>query len=319
MPNKRTKALAANLVCVLFWGFSFISIKETVSVFPPMTLGAVRFAIALVFLWFIKLRLCPGEKLRLRDFPFLAGSGLMGVTFYFFCENNGVALVSASEASIIVAAIPVLTMTAEWAAGQFKKRPRGSAARYGRALKARHWLGALISIAGVALVAGVSLSISGNNGGYLFMAGAALCWVAYGFLTKPLFRTPAETGPEAAGSPQSGEAPGHSHFFIVFWQNLFGFLGFLPFAALEYPRWGTPNLPILLHVLFLAICCSALGYLFYAHSLEVLGMSVSSVFINLIPVITVIAGFFILGERLTLMQGLGAVLVIAGVYLTALP
>jgi drug/metabolite transporter (DMT)-like permease len=220
-----------------------------------------------------------------------------------------VALVSASEASIIVAAIPVLTMAAEWIAGRIQKPPAArsgadgvgrTAPHHGRTLKARHWLGALISIAGVVLVAGVSLSISGNNGGYFFMAGAALCWVGYGFLTKPLFQ-------------------GHSHFFIVFWQNLFGFAGFLPFLIREYPRWGTPNPPVLFHILFLAICCSALGYLFYAHSLEVLGISVSSVFINLIPVVTVIAGFFILGERLTLVQCMGAVLVMAGVYLTALP
>jgi drug/metabolite transporter (DMT)-like permease len=296
---------------VFFWGFSFISIKETVSVFPPMTLGALRFAVALVPLWFMMIRLCPGEKFTLGDFPFLAGSGLTGVTFYFFCENNGVALVSASEASIIVAAIPVLTMITEWIAGRVKRRPPGDPARPGSGLRARHWLGALISIGGAALTAGVSLSVSGNNGGYLFMGGAALCWVAYGFLTRPLFGAP--------GTSSGGSNRGHSRFFIVFWQNLFGFIGFLPFALLEYPRWGKPDLPAALHVLFLGLCCSALGYLFYAYSLELLGVSVSSVFINLIPVVTVIAGFFILGERLTVSQGLGALLVIGGVYLAVLP
>jgi drug/metabolite transporter (DMT)-like permease len=284
-----------------------------------MTLGAIRFAIAILLL-FIMYRLSPefpaepvrrGSPPEIRraacsekvfkpgDLPFLAASGLAGVTFYFFCENNGVALVTASEASIIVAAIPVLTMTVEWLASKirFSGTAGHSPVRPGR----RQWLGVFISIAGVILVAAVSFALSGSIAGYLYMGGAALCWVAYGFLTKPLFDR---------GRPQ---------IYIVFWQNVFGFLGFLPFAVLERQRWGTPTLPVIFHVLFLAIFCSALGYWLYAHALKNLGVSVSSVFINLIPVVTVIAGFFFLSERLTGLQWVGAALVLTGVYLTVLP
>jgi drug/metabolite transporter (DMT)-like permease len=291
MDSRRKAAVLANIVCVLFWGFSFISIKVAVAVFPPMTLGAIRFAIAIIIL-FIMYRLNVREKLQAADLPYLAGSGLAGVTFYFFCENNGVALVTASEASIIVAAIPVLTMTCEWLAAKLRQT---GAPRLGR----RRWLGVFISVAGVAMVAKVSFSVSGSIAGYVYMGGAALCWVAYGFLTRPLFDRK------------------RSRIYIVFWQNFFGFLGFLPFAVLEYGSWATPTMPVLFHVLFLAICCSALGYWLYARALETLGVSVSSVFINLIPVVTVIAGFFILGDRLTLFQWAGAALVLCGVYLTA--
>jgi drug/metabolite transporter (DMT)-like permease len=48
-------------------------------------------------------------------------------------------------------------------------------------------------------------------------------------------------------------------------------------------------------------------------------MSVTAVFITLIPVVTVIAGFFVLGDRLAVLQLAGAALVIGGVYLTVLP
>jgi drug/metabolite transporter (DMT)-like permease len=191
-----------------------------------------------------------------------------------------------------VAAIPALTMTAEWLAAKYSRR--------GITFKPRRWFGVFISMAGVAAVAGVSFVISGNITGYFYMGGAALCWVVYGFLTRPLFN-------------------GHSRIFVVFWQNLFGFLGFIPFTFFEFSKWGTPNMPVLLHILFLAVCCSALGYWLYAYSLEILGVSVSSSFINLIPVVTIIAGFFILGERLTVLQWFGAALVLAGVYLTASP
>jgi drug/metabolite transporter (DMT)-like permease len=147
------------------------------------------------------------------------------------------------------------------------------------------------------MVAGVSFALSGSLRGYAYMGGAALSWVAYCFLTRPLFAR-------------------CSRIYIVFWQSVFGAAGFLPFAIAEYPQWGRPDLPVLLHLVFLGLCCSALGYWFYARSLEVLGVAVSSVFINFIPVVTVIAGFFMLGERLTALQWLGAALVVSGVYLT---
>lgn len=283
-----------------------------------MSLGMIRFAIALVFLYGIKLKMAPGEKLRLKDVPLLFGAGFFGVTLYFFCENNGVSLVTASEASIAIGSIPVLTMITDWlfckfahntanrraaapmdaAEPQVRVLPASSAKTLARAftVSLRQWLGALVSIAGVWLVAGVSLALSGSALGYIYMAGAALSWVAYSFLTRPLFAR-------------------CSRIYIVFWQSAAGFICFIPFAAFELGKWGSPGLPVLAHLIFLGICCSALGYWFYAQALEVLGVSVCATFINLIPVVTVIAGFFIMGDRLILPQWLGAALVIGGVYL----
>jgi len=263
-----------------------------------MTLGAVRFVIAIVAL-FLMYRFSPEWKIANKtlksDMFLLIGSGLTGVTFYFFFENNGVMRVTASEASIITAAIPVLTMIADWLTAKLSSH--NNAPRLGW----QSWLGAFISIAGVALVAGISFSLSGSISGYVYMGGAALCWVAYSLLTRPLFDRK------------------RSRLYIVFWQNFFGFLGLLPFVMLEYKSWGDPTLPVMLHVLFLALGCSALGYWLYAYAMEALGISTTSIFINLIPVVTVIAGFIVLNERLTLLQGAGAALVLAGVYLTILP
>jgi drug/metabolite transporter (DMT)-like permease len=313
--TERHGALVSIILCVLFWGFSFISIKAAVAVFPPMTLGAIRFTLALILLAVIKRRLVPAEKLSLRDLPCLLGSGFTGVTLYFFCENNGVALVSASEASIIVGSIPVLAMIAEWIRNLVRRRTAPAPDRDGPdpgagrpRIGGRRWLGALLSVAGVILVAGLSitgaegktgLSFSGNIPGCLYMTGAAASWAAYCFLTEPLFAR-------------------RSRIYIVFWQNFFGLLGFLPFAVLEYPRWGKPDLPVLLHTAFLGICCSALAYYLYARSLNILGVGVSSVFINLVPVVTVTTGFFLLGDRLNPVQWAGAALVISGVYLAML-
>jgi drug/metabolite transporter (DMT)-like permease len=306
MTDKK-KGVIAIVICVLFWGFSFISIKVSVVVFPPMTLGMIRFAIAILFLYFIKLKLAPKERLVIKDIPWLCGAAISGVTLYFYFENTGVSKVSASEASIIVAAVPVLTMVAEYIGDKilYKRAVKKTAddpsvvLPQRTILGARRWIGAVVSMIGVWFLVGASLVISGSVTGYLFMLGSAISWVFYSFLTRKLFST-------------------RSRIYIVFWQSFFGFIGFIPFALLEMSQWGTPTFGIWSHIIFLGICCSALAYWLYAMSMEYLGVSIASMFINLIPVVTVIFGFFLLGDRLSIFQWLGAALVMAGVYLAML-
>ncbi|MDR1257429.1 MAG: DMT family transporter, partial [Spirochaetaceae bacterium] len=262
---ERKKALVGIVLCVIFWGISFVSIKIALSVYPPMTVGLFRFAIAVVFLYFIKQKYGKTEKFERRDLPQLAAASILGVSLYFFLENNGVKRVSVSEAAIIVGAIPVVTMAAE-------------AVLLRRHILKRQWAGAVVSIAGAALVSGVSLAFSGSRAGYLFMAAAVICWVSYSFITPALFSR-------------------RSLVYIVFWQSVFGMMGFVPFALAEIPAWGRATAAVWLHIIFLGTACSALGYWFYAKSLETLGVSVSALFINFIPVISVIAGVVVMGDR----------------------
>jgi drug/metabolite transporter (DMT)-like permease len=299
MSNKQ-KALTAIILCVLLWGFSFISTKITVAVFPPMSLGMLRFAIALIFLYFIKLKLAPDEKLRIKDIPMLFVAGFSGVTMYFFCENNGIAFVSASEASIAVSSIPIVIMITEWLVVKIsftrRKHMAHNAGRNEPARRARQWIGCIVSIAGVWLVAGVSFAISGSITGYIYMAGAVISWVVYSFLTRSLFAS-------------------HSGIYIVFWQSVAGFICFIPFSIVEFQSWGEATVEVIVHLAFLGIFCSAIGYWFYVRAMEILGVTVCAFFINLIPVVTVVSGFFMLDERLKPLQWFGAVLVITGVYL----
>ena len=285
--TERKKAFIQIALCVFFWGVSFVSIKTALPVYPPMSLGMLRFAIAAAALYLFKRRAerkaGKVEKLERRDLPFLLAASVCGVTLYFFFENNGVKRVSVSEAAIITGAIPVITLAAE-------------ALFLRRAVLKRQWLGAVTSIVGVALACGVSLAISGSYAGYLFMAAAVICWVLYSFVTPALFSR-------------------RSRLYVVYWQTIFGFAGFIPFAVPEMSVWGRPSLEVWLHIVFLGLACSALGYCFYARSLETLGVSISALFINFIPVISIMAGVFVMGDDLRPLQWLGAGLVISGVYM----
>ncbi len=310
--NARTRlpGVLAGFSTALFWGLSFLAIKVSVAVIPPMSLGFLRFSAACLILLVLKRLLAPVDRLGRRDIIPVAGAGLTGVSLYFFMENNGVLLTTASEASIIVGAVPVLTLLAD----RLILRTR---------LSARQYLGALLSSLGVWLTVAESLKASGDPApppdtgaaaailaalpglppkalGFIFMGGSVLCWIAYTLLTPPLFKR-------------------HERISVVLWQSVAGTAGFVPFALMEAPAWRMPGPAVWLSVAFLAVFCSALAYWLYSLSLERLGITVSAVFINLIPGISAVSAFFILGERLTTLQWAGMGIVLAGVFLASAP
>lgn len=275
------------LATALIWGLTFLSIKVVVAVFPPMSLGFARFVVAVAILPLVALATKESLRVAPRDLPLLAASGLVGVTLYFLCENNGIMLLSASEASLIIGSIPVLTMLAE-------RLFLGS--RLGR----RAYLGAVLSLAGVGLIAARSPGAASSPLGFVFMAGAAISWVGYSFLTRPL-------------------GPRYGRVAITFWQSLFGMLGFVPFVLAELPSWVMPGPVVVLNILYLGVFGSAIGYWFYVTSLDILGAGAASAFINLIPVVSVVAAYLVLGERLAGLQLLGGAVAVLGVWLATAP
>jgi drug/metabolite transporter (DMT)-like permease len=284
---RQGRASIYGLSVALLWGLSFLSIKVAVGEIPPMTMAVARFAVACAILPAVAL--LRGERLRIarKDLPLLALGGFTGATLYFYGENHGVALLTASESSVIVGTIPILTVLAE-------------RVFLGTRLGARTYLGAVLSFVGVALIVLRPGAHSGSVAGYLYMGLAALAWVVYCFLMGDL-----------------GDRYGR--FSVTFWQLFFGLIFSLPFALAEHARWRVPGPGAVLNILYLGILCSALGYWLYISALDLLGPGRASVYVNLIPVVSVVSAFFILHERLTLLQLGGGALALSGVYLATMP
>lgn len=271
---------------VLLWGLSFPSTKAALAEFPPMTLAMLRFVIAVALLYLVKRKLAPDDRITTGDLPGLVGAGLFGVTLYFLAENYGIKLTTASESALIVAIIPAMILVTE------RLLPRGTVH-----LSAAQWLGAILSFVGVALLVHRGFRLSGSSAGYLCMFGADVSWVLYTFLTRTLSRR-------------------HSQITVVFWQSVFGLLGLLPFALAETSALVTPTSTGWLHLVYLGVACSALGYWFYAYALDALGAATTTMFINLIPVVAVLAGA-LAGERLGPLQWLGGALAVGGVFVSS--
>lgn len=281
--NTKQMAFLYGILVAILWGLSFLSIKVVVAVLPPMTLAAARFIVACAVLpgiaWL------AGEDLRIarRDAPVLVLGGILGVTLYFYFENNGILLLSASESSIIIGTIPVVSVIAE-------------RIFLGTRLPGRVYTGSVLSFAGVALIVLRPSGSSSSPLGYLYMVGAVAAWVAYTFATRNVSRR-------------------YGRLSVTFWQSFFGLVGCIPFALLEARAWKAPGTAVVLNVLYLGLLCSAAGYWLYMAAMDHLGIGKASVFVNLITVVAVVAAFFLLGDRMSLVQWIGAAVTLAGVYL----
>jgi drug/metabolite transporter (DMT)-like permease len=281
--SKRHLATLYGVLVAVLWGFSFLSIKVAVAVIPPMTLAAARFILACVVLAGVAVAGRQSLRLARRDVLPLVLGGLFGVTAYFYCENNGILRLSASESSILIGTIPVFSVIAE-------------RLFLGTRLPGRVYLGSLLSLGGIVLIVARQLGTPSSLVGYVYMMGAVVAWVAYTFATR-------------------GVSTRCGRLCIAFWQSLFGLAGCVPFALAEAPAWQMPSVPVIGHVVYLGILCSAAGYWLYVASVEGIGVARASIFINLIPVVAVVAAFFVLGDRLGLLQLGGGGLVLMGVFL----
>ncbi len=286
MSKSKIIGLIMLIVTVVMWGISFISIKISMEVFPPLSLAFYRFVIASLILYPIMKYVAPNEKLLKKDIPLMAGAGIIGITIYFFFENNGILRISASAASVIIAFIPVVAAFGE--IFFLKKIPKISAL-----------IGIILSIFGVYLVIGGDISSGGSISGYLYMLGAVISFSIYLIISKPLFDT-------------------YSDVTVSFYQSLFGCIAFIPFLSFEKVYWGQLNPEISMHFIFLAVFCSGLATYFYMNALNNLGVTISAVFMNLIPVVTFIVSYFWYDEIPRLIQIIGAVIVIISVSIVTL-
>jgi drug/metabolite transporter (DMT)-like permease len=285
--NKTRLGVLLGITLSILWGISFLSIKVAVVEIPPMTMAVYRFAIAVAVLPLVA-RL-GGERLGVArsDLPVLVAGGLTGVTLYFLGENHGVALLTASESSLVVSLIPVAAVLAE-------------RVFLGRRVAAKVYWGAILSTLGVALIFARSAGTSSSRLGYLYMLLACAAWVAYGLVTHRV-------------------ASRYGILCISFWHCLFGLIGCIPFALTEASGWRVPGTVAVLNVLYLGLACSALAFWLYIGSLNCLGPAVASIFINVVPVVSVAASYLFLGERLHSLQLAGGAVVVAGVFLATAP
>ncbi|MDF2569315.1 MAG: DMT(drug/metabolite transporter) superfamily permease [Sporomusa sp.] len=279
--------LIANLmmfVTIILWGISFISIKIAVAEVPPVTMALLRFVIASVMLWVLLKKIEPEAKIDRGDIPRMMVAGCLGITLYFYFENIGVKLTTAVNASLIVTIIPVIAICLDVL---FFRAPIS-----------------LLKVGGIIIaVGGTYLSVTANGEldfdsanfvGNLFVIGAMLSWVFYTLVNKSLQNK-------------------YSGLYMTTYQTIIGTIFLLPISLTEYNEWQIFSLTALWHILFLAIFCSAICYLLYMYALKHLDVAITTLYLNLVPVVGVMGGYFILGESVLPIQLFGGLLTLLAI------
>lgn len=96
----------ALVLASFLWGTADVAGKLALVAVPPATLAVLRFGVAVAILWPLsRWRGGPAVPTRIT-----APLGLLGVAFTFLLQNLGLARTSATNASVLQGAVPVVTL-----------------------------------------------------------------------------------------------------------------------------------------------------------------------------------------------------------------
>ena len=288
VEKRKVWAHIAGILTAVIWGTTFISTKVLLEDFEPIAVLIYRFIIAYVALSIIKPKPLAFESLKKEFWYFLAG--LLGVTIYFLFENIGLTYTLASNASVIVSTAPLFTALLVF---MFLKNEKP---------KKYFFIGFLFAMSGIALISFQGTStLELHVIGDLLALGAAIVWAFYSVILKK----------HVDMSKQMIEITKR----IIF----YGILTMLPFGAVYGAKLDLNKLfsgVNLGNFLYLGIGASAICYVTWNYSLEVLGALKASLYIYLVPVIAIITSVVVLGEPFTLTVAAGVVLTLAGLLIS---
>lgn len=287
MEHKNTLGHLAALFTAVVWGTTFISTKVLLRDFQPVEILLFRFVLGFLVLGLIYPRRLTGTNLR-QELTF-AGAGLCGVSLYFLLENIALTYTMASNVGVIISVSPFFT--AIFSRVFLKEEP----------LRANFFLGFVLAIVGIFLISFNGQRLALDPLGDVLALLAALVWAAYSVLTKRI--------------------SGYGYHTILTTRRIFfyGILFMLPAVLimdfrLDLTRLGDPV--HLGNLLFLGLGASALCFVTWNFAVKAMGAVKTSVYLYLVPVITVVASGLILRETITPMAGAGTALTLLGLILS---
>ena len=299
---KRSFSFAAGIGYATIFGFSFLVTKDALNILDPMELIFVRFALAAIAMSLLALSGLMKIDYRGKRPAYLLLTCLFQPILYFIFETYGVRESATSTAGIILGALPALVAILGVITLGEKTTPLQT-------------FGLVLSILGVSIVvlmgpasAGVG---EGTLRGALFLIGSMLSAGFFNVLSRKASRQFSDV----------------ERTFAMMWTGAIGFglivlgrelLGFSP-AIGVMSGGGLASLPgraasVWYSIAYLGILSSIVAFFLINYTLTRLKASQSAVFTNLVTVITVLAGVAIRKEAFNLMQALGAIIIILGVW-----
>lgn len=288
MANSKEKGHLAALITILIWGTTFISTKVLLVDFQPIEILFFRFLMGLLALLLVYPHRLKGTTIKQEGV--FAAAGFFGVCLYYLLENIALTYTMASNVGVIISVSPFFTAILSHL---FLKQDEK--------LRANFFLGFVVAMLGIGLISFHGASLQLNPIGDLLALLAAFLWACYSILTRKI--------------------SGYGYNTIMTTRRVFfyGILFMIPALflfdfRLDLSRFGNPV--YLLNILFLGLGASALCFVTWNFAVKILGAVKTSVYIYLVPVITVAASVLIIHEPFTWITGVGTVLTLAGLLIS---
>jgi drug/metabolite transporter (DMT)-like permease len=250
----------------------------------PLAYGTIRYFVAIALFWIFTYRRERSFRIARADWRYV----LLAAGFILLnqvCFVYGVKLANASTVALLLGATPVFIGLISIVLGL-------------EALPATFWIGALITFAGVGLVASAASGGLGSSlGGDLIAIATAFTWAAYTVSIRPLMRR-------------------YSPYRI---SALVLAIGWVPLAALALGSGQLADESFSFGwKVWLGFGYAVVGPLFLTNilwftAIDRVGPSRASLFSNLQPFFAVFFALILLGESLHTLEIAGGVLIFAGI------
>lgn len=282
------KAIIVWILLSMIWGSTWIFIKLGLAHLPPFTFAGLRFLIASSILWVIvAVRKRPIPKAG-RDWLLLAWTGLIAIALNYGLVFWGETRINAGLASVLQATIPAFGLII---------------AHYqlpGERITSRRLAGVLIGIAGVGIIFADQMRIDGAPAiqGCFALLVSSIC-VAYINVFVKLHCQKIDSTTLAAGQMSFGTVP-LLMAGLIFEGNP---------ARHDWSPMAVASLG------YLALVGSALAFMLYYWMIMKIEVTRALLISLVIPVIALLFGWIVLGERITWTIAAGSLAILSGISL----
>lgn len=258
----------------------------------PYSFNALRFIFATALLWYVARKRGHTLKVEKEHFWKLVGIGIVGNLFYQLFFIIGVNYTYAANAAVMLGTIPI------WVAllSQFFTDEK---------LTLLKGFGVLFAFAGVTLIimgGQDTLSFESETFlGNIITLVAAVCWATYTILSRKYL---------AVYSPIQYSAFMSVVGLIALLIVGLPFLVKLDWSQISYIGYGG--------IFYSGALSIGLAYIIWNNGVKMIGAVRTAAYQNLVPVLGLIFGLVLLGEELSVLQYIGAGLVITGIVLARL-
>ncbi|WP_172844466.1 DMT family transporter [Tumebacillus algifaecis] len=290
--NEEKKAKSLLLFVVIIWGLNVVMVKYLSGYFPPLELATYRIGAAALLLGVVVWKMYGFVKLSVKEWLYIAGAALTGIYLHQIALSAGIRTTDASTSSLILGLNPLATSLLAYAI-------------FREPLTVRKIGGVVLGFLGVALVIfgdswEQTASLSLGTGELLVLVAMVVYVISGMFIKKAT-----QTAPVLV-------VTGYSHVLATVLlllttgtQNAVN--GQMADLPSEWLVWGV--------LLFSGWVATALGAIWWNSGIRLIGAGRTAMFLNGMPMMSLLFSVVLLGETITWVHGIGFLLAFFAIYL----